>query len=106
MKNEIVTVGAFAALTFVEPHAAIGALAGVCFFLAMPQAVEWWRLMLLTVSSGLMGYAAGVSDWGTNNMMLTSSIVGALSVAFLTSMKGVIKDRVMDIINLIVTWRK
>ena len=41
-----------------------------------------------------------------NNMMLTSSIVSALGVAFLTSMKGVIKDRIMDIINLIVTWRK
>ena len=106
MKNEIVTIGAFAALTFIEPYAAVGALGGVCFFLAMPSSLEWWRLMLLTVSSGLMGYAAGVSDWGTNNMMLTSSIVSALGVAFLTSMKGVIKDRIMDIINLIVTWRK
>lgn len=106
MKNEIVTIGAFAALTFIEPHAAIGALAGVCFFLAMPQSIEWWRLVLLSVVSGFMGYGAGVSDWGTNNMMLTSSIVSALGVAFLTSIKGVLKDRIMDIINLIVTWRK
>jgi len=26
MKNEIVTIGAFAALTFIEPYAAVGAL--------------------------------------------------------------------------------
>lgn len=106
MKNEIVTVGAFAALTFVEPHAAIGALAGVCFFLAMPQAVEWWRLILLSVVSGLMGYGAGVSEWGTSNMMLTSSIVSALGVAFLASMKGLLKDRILDVIALIINWRK
>ncbi len=106
MKNEIVTIGAFTALTFVEPHAAIGALAGVCFFLAMPQAVEWWRLILLSVVSGLMGYGAGVSEWGTNNMMLTSSVVSALGVAFLASMKGLLKDRIMELITLIVNWRK
>lgn len=106
MKNEITAIGAFAVLTFVHPHAAIGAMAGVCFFLAMPQNIEWWRLVLLSIVSGFMGYGAGVTEWGTSNAMLVSSIVSALGVAFLTSMKGVIKDRVMDIINLIVTWRK
>ena len=106
MKNEIVTIGAFAALTFIEPYAAVGALGGVCFFLAMPSSLEWWRLMLLTVSSGLMGYAAGVSEWGTNNMMLTSSVVSALGVAFLASVKSVLKDRIMDVITLIINWRK
>ena len=106
MKNEIVTIGAFAALTFIEPYAAVGALCGMCFFLAMPQAVEWWRMALLAVVSGGMGYSAGISDFGTTNTMLVSTIVSALAVAFLTSLRGVIKERVMDIISLIVTWRK
>lgn len=106
MKNEIVTIGAFTALTFIEPHAAAGALAGVCFFLAMPQSVEWWRLVLLSIVSGLMGYGAGVSEWGANNMMLTSSVVSALGVAFLASVNNVLKERIMEVIALITNWRK
>lgn len=103
MKNEIVTIGAFAALTFVDPMAAAGALAGVCFFIAMPYNAEWWRMILLAITSGFMGYGAGVSSWGSNSPLLWSSIVAALSVAALTSARGVIKDRFMDLINIAIS---
>ena len=70
MKNEIVTIGAFAALTFIEPYAAVGALGGVCFFLSHAQQL---RVVAAHAADRVVwpyGLCAGVSDWGTNNMML------------------------------------
>ena len=95
------------ALATIDGHAALGAAFGCCFFLAMPQDTTTGRRFLFTVSSYGLGYAAGVSVYGTDKQMLVSSIVAALIVALLIGVTGLIQNKTPELIELLLRlWRR
>lgn len=71
----------------VNPHAAIGAAVGCCFFLAVPWGagkLEWWRRILLCVFSYGMGYAGGayVISVGEGAMFVSGGISAMAAIFF------------------------
>lgn len=106
MINETTALSALLMLVVVDPQSAIGAIFGCCFYLAMPSTNTFRQTMLYTMSSAGIGYSAGISVWALQAPMLVSSIVSASVVALLISLHTVIKDRLMDLISLLINLRK
>ena len=96
-----------AAFALIDGHAALGAGFGCMFYLAMPQAVSMARQVMLTIASYGLGYAAGVSVYGTDKQMLVSAITAALIVALLTGVVGLIQHKTPELIELLLRlWRR
>lgn len=105
MHNENTIIPLYALLAFADPQAAIGALFGVCFFLALKYDGEWWQLVLHTIASAGIGYSAAVSSYGSGKTMMVAALTSALSVTVLVSLKKVIKERLMDLVQLLINRR-
>lgn len=106
MTNQIATYSLLAFLAAVNPHSAIGAVFGCCFYLAMPSVNTVKQVILYTIASVGIGYAAGITLFANDMPMLVSAITSATCVAVLTSAHGIIKERLMDLINLLINLRK
>ena len=106
MTNQVATISLLAILALMEPHSAIGAVFGCCFYLAMPNANTVRQVVLYTIASAGIGYAAGITIYANEMKMLVSSITSATCVAVLTSAHGLIRERLMDLFNLLINIRK
>ena len=106
MHNDDAIIPTIALLAFIDVHSALGALFGLCFWLALPSNHSPKQTFFFTVASFGLGYAAGVSVYANESQMLLSTIVSALGVSVLTSATGVIKDQMLDLLRMILNIRK
>lgn len=85
---------AVGATVVINPHAAIGAAIGCCFFLAVPWGsvkLEWWRRLLLSIFSYGAGYAAGAFFYGDgeeNGSMLCAIGVSAIVAVAMSAFRN------------------
>ena len=106
MTNQVATISLLAVLALMDPRSAIGAVFGCCFYLAMPNANTIRQVVLYTISAAGIGYAAGITIYANEMKMLVSAITSATCVAILTSAHGLIRERLMDLLNLFISQRK
>ena len=106
MTNQVATLSLLAIIALMEPHSAIGAVFGCCFYLAMPHTNTVRQVILYTIASAGIGYSAGTTVFANEMQMLVSAITSATCVAVLTSAHGLIRERLMDLFNLLINLRK
>lgn len=66
-----------------HPHAAVGAAAGLCFFVVFPPATTRLQRLFLAVFSFFGGYATGVLMYGEGPPWSTKAMLPALIVSAL-----------------------
>lgn len=115
--DQCIGMGITAACGFIlNPWACIGALAGCCFFLAMPSTTQTLtQRMLLSFFSWVMGYAAGAyfypgPPW-SQEAMLVSAVAAALSSVAFTGIYASMHSNsdlprwLLSIVEIVKNWR-